>query len=122
VILDAECNVPGGGHPNILVVGPPDDAADLLPEVLSQCRQPVHEITGRHIAAMPDDGTVVLHDVARLDVSAQRAIYRWLDLQGGRVQVISLAPMPIFPLVADGEFSEALFYRLNMVTMDAARR
>ena len=69
---------------------------------------------------MPADGTVVLRDLADLDPGEQRALFRWLDIQGGRVQVVSVAPTPIFPRVADGEFSEALFYRLNMVTMHAA--
>jgi hypothetical protein len=107
-------------RPNILLVGPPAAAADLLPHVLARCRPPVHEICGGHITLMPEAGTVVLRDLADLDGPAQRALFQWLDVQGGRVQVISLSPAPLFPRVADGEFSEALFYRLNVVTMHAA--
>lgn len=107
-------------RPNILLIGPPTAADDLLPQLLSRCRPPVYEIHGSRLTAMPADGTVVLRDLAGLDTGAQCALYRWLDLQGGRVQVVSVAPTPLFPLVADGEFSEALFYRLNMVTMHAA--
>lgn len=104
---------------NILLIGPPAAADDLLPHVLSRCRQPIHEICGRHITLMPEAGTVVLRDLADLDSGAQNALFQWLDVQGGRVQVISVAPVPLFPLVAGGEFSEALFYRLNMVTVHA---
>jgi|SRR6188474_1841769 len=104
---------------NVLLIGPPTAADDLLPQVLSRCRTPVYEIPGGRLTAMPADGTVVLRDLAGLDTGAQHALYNWLDIQGGRVQVVSVAPTPLFPLVADGEFSEELFYRLNMVTMHA---
>jgi hypothetical protein len=109
-----------GWRPNILLIGPPAAAANLLPRVLARCRPPVHEICGGHLTLMPDAGTVVLRDLASLDDGAQRALFQWLDVQGGRVQVISVSPASLFPLVAEGEFSEALFYRLNVVTMDAA--
>jgi hypothetical protein len=106
-----------GWRPNILLVDP---AAAVPPNLLSRCRAPVHEISGKRITLMPDDGTVILHDLADCDTDAQRALLLWLDSQGGRVQVISVARAPLFPLVAGGGFSEALFYRLNVVTMEAA--
>ena len=107
-------------RPNILLIAPPAAAADLLPLLLSRCRPPVHEICGGHLTLMPADGTVVLRDLAELDAGGQRELFRWLEIQDGRVQVVSVAPAPLFPLVADGEFSEALFYRLNVVTMHTA--
>ena len=107
-------------HPNILLIGPPTAAADLLPLLLSRCRPPVHEMCGGCLTVMPDAGTLVLRDLAELDTGAQSELFQWLEAQDGRVQVISVAPAPLFPLVADGEFSEALFYRLNVMTMHAA--
>jgi hypothetical protein len=104
-------------RPNILLIAPPTAAADLLPLLLSRCRPPVHEICGGHLTVMPDAGTVVLHDLDELDTGAQRELFRWLEAQDGRVQVVSVAPAPLFPLVAGGGFSEALFYRLNVVTL-----
>jgi transcriptional regulator of acetoin/glycerol metabolism len=71
---------------------------------------------------LPEAGTVVLRDLADLDRGEQHALLHWLDVQGGRVQVISVAPTPLFPLVAGGDFSEALFYRLNMVVIHAANQ
>jgi hypothetical protein len=106
-------------RPNILLIGPPTAAADLLPLLLSRCRPPVHEMCGGRLAVLPDGGTVVLRGLAELDTGAQRELLRWLEAQDGRVQVVSVAPTPLFPLVADGEFSEALFYRLNVMTMHA---
>ena len=107
-------------HPNILLIGPPTAAADLLPLLLSRCRLPVYEICGAHLTVMPDDGTVVLRDIDELDAGAQSELFQWLEAHDGRVQVVSVAPTPLFPLVAGGEFSEALFYRLNVVTMHTA--
>jgi hypothetical protein len=104
-------------RPNILLIGPPTASGDLLPVLLSRCRLPVHEMCGGQLNGMPDDGTLVLRDLADLNPGAQRELFRWLETHGGRVQVVSVAPTPLFPLVAEGEFSEALFYRLNVVTM-----
>ena len=109
----------GQWRPNVLLIGPPTASDDLLPLLLSRCRPPVREIYGGQLTGMPDDGTLVLRDLADLDPAAQRDLFRWLEAQGGRVQVVSVAPAPLFPLVAEGEFSEALFYRLNVVTMHA---
>jgi hypothetical protein len=117
MLLDDDLQSFGRWRPNILLIGPPTAAADFLPLLLARCRPPVHEICGTHLTVMPDDGTVVLRDLADLDTGAQRALFCWLDAQDGRVQVVSVAPAPLFPLVAEGEFSEALFYRLNVVTM-----
>jgi len=107
-----------GWRPNILLVGP--SAASLLPNLLSQCRAPVHEVSAKRVTLMPDAGTVVLRDVADSDMDAQRALFDWLDTQGGHVQVITVAPAPLFPLVGEGGLSEALFYRLNVVTAAAS--
>ena len=105
-------------RPNVLLIGPPAAAADLLRLLLPRCRPPVLEICGGQLTVMPDDGTVVLRDLASLDTGAQRELFHWLETRGDRVQVVSVAPTPLFPLVAEGEFSEALFYRLNVVTVD----
>jgi len=120
VLLDDDLLSVRRWHPNILLIGPPTAAADLLPLLLSRCRLPVYEIGGGHLTVMPDAGTVVLRDLAELDTGAQTELFQWLEAQDGRVQVVSVAPAPLFPLVADGEFSEALFYRLNVVTMHTA--
>jgi hypothetical protein len=65
-------------------------------------------------------GTVVLHDVDRLDLSAQRGLLAWLDERGGRVRVISTARGDLFDLVMSGEFLDPLYYRLNTIVVDAA--
>jgi Sigma-54 interaction domain len=65
-----------------------------------------------------DQGTVVLQDVDRLDLAAQRQLLAWLDDRGGRVRVISTARHNLFDLVMSGEFLDPLYYRLNTVVVD----
>jgi hypothetical protein len=67
-----------------------------------------------------DQGTVVLQDVDRLDLSAQHQLLTWLDDRGGRVRVISTARRDLFDLVTTGEFLDPLYYRLNTIVVDAA--
>jgi hypothetical protein len=66
------------------------------------------------------EGTVVLQDVDRLELSAQRELLAWLDERGGRVRVISTARGDLFALVMSGEFLDPLYYRLNTIVVDAA--
>ena len=84
----------------------------------------IFALTGATVVTAPGKtvagATVVLRDPAELDTGAQRELFQWLDAHEGRVQVVSVARAPLYPLVAEGEFSEALFYRLNIVTMHAA--
>jgi hypothetical protein len=65
-------------------------------------------------------GTIVLRDVDRLDLGAQREFLAWLDERGGRVRVISTARRDLFDLVTAGEFLDPLYYRLNTIVVDAA--
>jgi hypothetical protein len=64
-------------------------------------------------------GTVVLQDVDRLELSAQRELLAWLDERGGCVRVISTARGDLFALVMSGEFLDPLYYRLNTIVVDA---
>jgi Sigma-54 interaction domain len=64
------------------------------------------------------DGTVVLLEVDRLDLSAQRELLAWLDDRLGRVRVISTSHRDVFDLVTAGEFLDPLYYRLNTIVVD----
>jgi hypothetical protein len=60
-------------------------------------------------------GTVVLHDVDKLNLRWQRQLFAWLDTEAGRTQVVSTTSRSLLPLIATGDFLERLFYRLNTV-------
>jgi transcriptional regulator of aromatic amino acid metabolism len=77
------------------------------------CRLPGH-------LELPLDvqGTLLLHDVARLDIRDQIALYDWLGDTAGDVRVISVTTAALAPLVADGAFLEGLLHRLGAVQFD----
>jgi DNA-binding NtrC family response regulator len=63
--------------------------------------------------------TLIVRDVAALTATDQQRLLQWLD-RGERSQVLSTAAQPVFSLVERGEFLEDLFYRLNVLRLDAA--
>jgi hypothetical protein len=109
----------GRAQPNVLVVGSGAATADLLPDVLATCRQPVHEVRSAGDGPWPDAGTLVFHDIAALGEDEQHLLHEWLDHHSALTQVVSIARTPVTPLLESGTFSETLFYRLNVVTLNA---
>jgi hypothetical protein len=106
-------------QPNVMVVGPRASTVDLLSEVLASCRQPVHDVAAWPQLAWPPAGTLIFRNIGTISRSEQKVLQDRLDEEPVRVQVVSLSPTPVFPLVADGTFSAELFYRLNVVTLIA---
>jgi hypothetical protein len=109
-------------QPNVMMVGPQASTAELLSEVLATCRQPVHDVAAWPQSAWPPVGTLVFRDIAAISRADQQALHDLLDERPDRIQVVSLSLTPVFPLVADGTFSAALFYRLNAVTLCSTGR
>ena len=105
-------------QPNVLLIGTPAAATALLPELLASCRQPVHEVSVGVGDPRPDAGTLLFRNITALSEAEQQILNDWLKDRSG-IQVVSVAQAPVFPLVADGAFSAALFYRLNVVTLSA---
>ena len=64
-------------------------------------------------------GTLLLKDVASLTLSQQVMLYDWLTSACGDMQVVSVTTAPLQALVEHGEFLEGLFYRLNVIRLDA---
>jgi hypothetical protein len=66
-------------------------------------------------------GTLVLHDVADLSIRQQIALSDWLDRRRDSVQVVSITNASIVHRMEDGLFLEGLYYRLNVVNIEARR-
>jgi transcriptional regulator of acetoin/glycerol metabolism len=64
-------------------------------------------------------GTLVLDDVAEMTVHQQIELYDWLTTMRGRTQVAAVTSAPLSMLVSEGRFLEGLYYRLNMVSVNA---
>lgn len=66
-------------------------------------------------------GTLLLHDVAQLEASAQRGLAdRLARMRGAHApdrgrRVMATTPEPLLPRVLDGTFDDHLFYRLNVI-------
>jgi hypothetical protein len=104
-------------HPNILLVGPTafTDAALKLIEPLVQ--QPIAWWTPDEERAVPVGAfaTLIIGRVDAADGDQQHHLCQWFETHPGRVQVVSTAVTPLFPLIQAGTFLEALYYRLNHV-------
>jgi hypothetical protein len=117
-------NVLRAGHPNVLIVGS-DRSADAVIDRLRPCfSPPLHtcDLPGRLALPSIGGGTLLLRHVAELGCDQQDQLLRWLDQNGGHVQVVSVSSTPLFSRVEEGRFDRRLYYRLNTVLeeIDAA--
>jgi len=60
---------------------------------------------------------VVIDEVADIATDDQQRLLQWLEHHPDAM-VLSFAINPIFPLVEQGKFSERLYYRLNVITLN----
>jgi len=106
---------------NLFLIGDDDVVAEL---VMSLCGSLATLIGVRHrgerLQLSPKSrpiGTIVVYDVDTLTGDEQGALYHWMA-GNGRIQVVSTASKSLQPMLQAGAFNEALYYRLNVVTLD----
>ena len=106
---------------NLLVVGDDDVVASLITSLWPSLAPPIFvRQRGERFQLSPTSppvGTIVVHDVDTLTRHEQDALYHWMA-GNGRTQVVSTASKSLQPLLQAGAFSEGLYYRLNVVTLD----
>ena len=107
---------------NLLLIGAEAAVADILDGLRSSCRQPIETCEAGSFLALsppPQTGTVILRDVGNLTQEGQRGLMEWLDGNArDRIQVIATNAAALWPQVRDGAFTEALYYRLNVIYVD----
>ena len=107
---------------NALLVGAEAAVLDMLRALRPSCRQPVETCeAGSFLAVSPPlrAGTLILRDVGSLTQEGQRRLMKWLDdTVHDRIQVITTNATGLWPQVRDGTFTEALYYRLNVIYID----
>ena len=110
-------------HPNILVVGPAAFVNAALRSIEPLVPQPIVSWRPSETRAVPADSyaTLVIHRVDTADAAQQRQLCDWFDKRPGHIQVVSTALAPLYPFVENGTFLEALYYRLNHVSLIADR-
>ena len=62
-------------------------------------------------------GTLLIENLHQLNLAQQLALYDWMTPGTRHIQIISTTTRVIDSLVANGEFLEGLFYRLNVVRL-----
>lgn len=107
--------------PNLLVVCRDVTVEAVVRHLVGFCEPPYHLITlpGTLDLPEPRKGTLLLTDVATLSLAQQVELYDWLTGGCEHLQVVSISSVPLRPLVDDGRFLEGLFYRLNVIYLDA---
>jgi hypothetical protein len=94
--------------------------SELPPKLLASCAPPVRLCRLPGPLCLPRDtsGTLVLDDVAALDLDQQISLFDWLGRWSGDMRVIAVTAAPLPALVEDGAFLEGLFHRLSTVQLD----
>lgn len=104
-------------RPNILLVGPAAFTDAALRLIAPLVQGPVAWWMPQDKHAIPTSAlaTLFIAGVNAADADQQRQLCHWLDTCPDRVQVVSTAVTPLFPLIQVGAFLDALYYRLNHV-------
>lgn len=105
---------------NMLFVGVDDAVWHLLAGTLSLVEPVVFWRPGgaMHLPENAAVRTLVIRDVGAMTGAEQVRLLDWLDRAVGRTQVVSTSSVPLLPLVEEGHFINALYYRLNTVCVD----
>ena len=113
-----EARVLANLHPNVVLVGLSQRTEAVLDALTPYLQPPVQTFTGSISFLNPPQGTLILRELESLDGQAQHQLLQWLDGPGTGTRVISLTSDSLFPLVREGSFLEALYYRLNVVRLE----
>jgi hypothetical protein len=107
-------------RPNLLMRGP-DAATDGAIQALGPALgTPIHRWRADMPLPVPahSQEMLLLRNLIALDGERQTKLSRWLEATGGRVQVVSTTPVPVYPLTRRGLFLASLYYRLNVMCID----
>ena len=120
--LRADWDLVISAHHNLLLVGTSSATNEMLVAMKPHLRTPIHQyaLKSGGLLPQPVEGTLILSEVARLELKQQTQLLRWLDQFHTRshVQVVSTTCEPLFKLVETGAFLPHLYYRLNVVLIE----
>ena len=110
-------------HPNILIVdsGVEVERERALAEIRPILRLPLTEWWPREMPDLPAIAfrSLIVRDAECLNATQQRSLAALLRRAAlGQVQIVSIASVPLYPLVCQGLFLEELYYRLNVVLLE----
>jgi transcriptional regulator of aromatic amino acid metabolism len=110
-----------GSRPSLLVNCSDAEVSQVAGELAKRCEAPLQRVSlpGRLDLPSTFHGTLLLMRLEEMSIEQQITLFDWLTKAQCRVQVISIATTRIDGLVRDGRFLEGLFYRLNIVQLEA---
>ena len=109
-------------RPNVLVECGPSAVSSVGNALVRACREPHQRYQLPCAFDLPTatQGTLLLENVEALTPPQQQALHEWMTTGCLGMQVVSITATPLARSVERGDFLEALFYRLNVVLIDAA--
>ncbi len=112
---------PRGPRHNLLVNCAPADFQRVAADLAAWCAPTVLRCSMPGWLELPQDfaGTLLLTRIEEMTIDQQIALFDWMTAARPGTQVVSVATTRVDQLVRDGRFLEGLFYRLNVVQLDA---
>ena len=111
--------------PNILLSGNEPDVEAVVQYLAPEFQSPVLPCqegdTSLSLPPMPFTGTLVVRRLDALAPADQQRLQQWLTEAHGQAQVVSTSAGELWADVERGAFHEALYYRLNVVSIDLRR-
>ena len=107
---------------NVLVTGSEDVVENLLDILLPDLREPIGRWRPGEQLLLPPPiliGTMVFQEIGEMPHHDQYQLFNWLTIAAGRTQVLSTSSEPLVKAVECGDFLEGLYYRLNVIALDA---
>jgi hypothetical protein len=102
--------------PNLLLIGP-----DTATRPYLDLMMPLHSVRSCDSTepCWPNEpvGGLVLRHVERLTREGQDQLVEWLNGPGFHTRIVATSVTSLYPMVERGEFSDALYYRINMITL-----
>ncbi len=109
-----------GSRPNVLVNCADSDVHRVANELMRWCGPRVVMCSMPGWLDVPTEGdSLILTRIEEMSLDQQAALHDWMTASHPPIHVVSVATTRIDHLVRSGRFLEGLFYRLNIVQLDA---
>lgn len=108
-------------RPNVLLIGPEGDTDLAIASITGWGEEQISvwpAVQPQPLERAPLS-TLVVRDVMDLDRSEQARLNEWLTERAEGIRVIATSREPLYGLVERQQFLEPLYYRLNVVCLDA---
>ena len=102
--------------PNLLLIGPEAATRPYLDRLMASPSVRSCDSTAPHLPRETVQDLVV-RDVERLTPDGQEQLVDWLNGPGFHTRIVATSGKSLYPLVERGEFSDALYYRINMIIL-----